>query len=271
MSRPLILLLAALALALPIARGGRPPELTAPPQGRLPVGRWSVAFTNGVKEVCEVRQDGTASVVEPLRSAEGKVAVHDSSVVICFQDDRVERWTPVGRRMIVEHWFPGTTFPAGMAVLGIGDAVGGKAVTRGLQMSIRLERERYRADQPVPLEVVIKNTLDEEADLGMSVSDLSSFTFVVRYAGGGMTRAGTMPLTRYGARMLEEVDAGKNVPIRLKGGEERRYPFLLGRMVDMTLSGTYSVALRRVLPGQPPGELVSNELSVEITEPPIPR
>ena len=72
---------------------------------------------------------------------------------------------------------------------------------------------------------------------------------------------------------------------RLKGGAERRYRLPLNRLVDMTLSGTYSVAVKRHVPGQPrhdgqgrplppgpnkPDELVSKELSVEITEPPTP-
>jgi hypothetical protein len=84
-------------------------------------GKWNVEFTNGVKEVCEVRQDRTASVAEPLRASNGKVEVKDGSVVIAYQDDRVERWTPVGKRMVVEHWYPGAQFPSGAPVLGIAE------------------------------------------------------------------------------------------------------------------------------------------------------
>jgi hypothetical protein len=91
-----------------------------------------------------------------------------------------------------------------------------------------------------------------------------------------------MPRTKYGAKVLEDTDAGKNVPIRLKAGEQRPYRFSLNRMVDMTLSGTYSVVVNRRVPGQrhhdgdgrpwprgahSPAKLVSNDLSVEITEP----
>ena len=47
--------------------------------------------------------------------------IKDGSVVIVYQDDRIERWTPVGKRMIVEHWYPGARFPAGGPVLGIAD------------------------------------------------------------------------------------------------------------------------------------------------------
>ncbi len=84
-------------------------------------GKWKVEFTNGVKEVCQIRTGRMASVAEPLRTSNGKVEVKDGSVVIVYQDDRVERWTPVGKRMVVEHWHPGAPFPSGTPVLGIAE------------------------------------------------------------------------------------------------------------------------------------------------------
>jgi hypothetical protein len=99
-----------------------------------------------------------------------------------------------------------------------------------------------------------------------------------------MTQAGRMPLTKYGAKLLKDFAAAKNIPILLKAGEQRPYRFPLSRMVDMTLSGTYSVTVHRYVPGQPrhdgegqppppgpnkPDDLVSNQLSVEIRELPI--
>jgi hypothetical protein len=119
----------------------------------------------------------------------------------------------------------------------------------------------------------------------MSVDDLSSFDFVVQYVGGGMTQCERMPFTKYGAKLLEEREAAKNIPIRLKTDEERTYHFPLNRMVDMTLSGTYSLVVKRYIPGQPrhdregrplpvaspkPDDLSSNELSVEVKELPVP-
>jgi hypothetical protein len=95
-------------------------DVEAPADG-LPAGRWTVEFANGVKEVCEVRKDRSASVVEPLRTSTGTAEVKDGSVVIVYQDDRVERWTPVGKRMVVEHWYPGAQFPSGTPVLGIAE------------------------------------------------------------------------------------------------------------------------------------------------------
>src|SRR5260370_36814033 len=100
-----------------------------------------------------------------------------------------------------------------------------------------------------------------------------------------MSQAGRMPLTKFGAKLLQEVGSTKNVPIRLKAGAQRSYRLALSRMIDLTLSGTYSVTVHRFVPGRPPHlregshlwhgpnkpkELVSNELTVEITEPPTP-
>jgi hypothetical protein len=105
-----------------IAIGDPPPSPAKDPRPVLPVvGKWTIEFANGVKESCEVRADGTASVVEPLRSSDGKAVVKDNAVVITFNDDRLERWTVVGRRAVVEHWYPASQFPCGTPVRGIGD------------------------------------------------------------------------------------------------------------------------------------------------------
>lgn len=85
------------------------------------IGKWNVEFTNGVKEVAQICSDRTASVEEPLRTSSGKVDIKDGSVVIVYLDDRVERWTPIGKRMVVEHWYPSAGFPSGAPVLGVAD------------------------------------------------------------------------------------------------------------------------------------------------------
>ena len=84
----------------------------------LPVGLWTATFANGVVEDCVVRRDGTARVVEPKRTAGGKAKIKGKAVVIVFDDDRVERWTTVGQRVTVEHWFPAAQYPLGTPVLG---------------------------------------------------------------------------------------------------------------------------------------------------------
>jgi hypothetical protein len=114
--RTLTLLLTAAALAL-TARAA--PAPLPKPGAALPVGRWHVVFANGVQQVCEIRKDRSASVVEPLRSSTGKVELKGGAAVIRYQDDRVERWRRVGKKVVVEHWFPGGRFPSGKPVRGI--------------------------------------------------------------------------------------------------------------------------------------------------------
>jgi hypothetical protein len=112
-----------LAEAAKTARHGDglvPPMLRA---DDLPVGKWRVEFANGVVEVCEIREDGSASVVEPLRNSAGRTVATGRSLVIVFEDDRIERWTRVGKRHVVEHWFPGLQMAHAAPVLGIADRV----------------------------------------------------------------------------------------------------------------------------------------------------
>jgi hypothetical protein len=90
----------------------------------LPVGRWRVEFTNGVVEECVIEPGGTASVVEPARSSPGRAVARDGAAVIVYDDDRTERWTRVGSRVVVEHWCPSSEFPAGRPVLGIAELAG---------------------------------------------------------------------------------------------------------------------------------------------------
>jgi len=91
------------------------------PEAAFPVGTWRVEFTNGVIEECRIGNGGESSVEEPLRRSNGMAAVQGDSVVIAFHDDRVERWTPVGRRFVVEHWFPASRLPIATPVLGIAE------------------------------------------------------------------------------------------------------------------------------------------------------
>ena len=83
------------------------------------VGQWNVKFSNGVSEVCKIRKDGVASVVEPQRTSGGKGRVQGGMVTIVYDDDRIERWKTMGKQFVVEHWFPGSQFPNGTPVRGI--------------------------------------------------------------------------------------------------------------------------------------------------------
>lgn len=89
----------------------------------FPLGLWKVQFSNDVCEDCEIRRDGSASVTEPARSSTGKVVMQGHSHVILFEDNRVERWTVVGKRLVVEHWASSSQWPTSVPVLGIADRV----------------------------------------------------------------------------------------------------------------------------------------------------
>jgi hypothetical protein len=93
------------------------------PKARLPIGKWKVEFTNEVTETCTVENGGEASVDEPKRRSNGTWVAKDGTTVITFNDDRIERWTPVGKRFVVEHWFPGSQLPTVAPVLGIAERV----------------------------------------------------------------------------------------------------------------------------------------------------
>ena len=87
----------------------------------LPAGKWSVEFSNGIVEKVVIKKDGTASVSEPARTSDGKVTSLNGTFLFVCEDNRVERWTPVGRRMVVEHWPSADQYPNGTPVRGIAD------------------------------------------------------------------------------------------------------------------------------------------------------
>ena len=119
MFRTFAILAVALSASL-VAVGDPPAPLVT--EG-LPVGRWRIEFANGVIETATVAQDGTANVTEPLRTSPGKATMKEGSAVIAFDDDRVERWTKVGKKWVVEHWFPAAAYPESRPVLGIAKVV----------------------------------------------------------------------------------------------------------------------------------------------------
>src|SRR5262245_17763006 len=108
------LLAAVIALAVCLVASADPP---APPVANIPgqapelVGGWTVAFGNGVVETCVICPDGTVAVTEPLRTSAGKVEMREAQAVLVFVDSRVERWTVVGDKRVVEHYATADQFP----------------------------------------------------------------------------------------------------------------------------------------------------------------
>lgn len=88
----------------------------APPRvGRLvlPTGKWQFVNAQGPFGTYEFRANGTVLWTEKARRAIGKCTVKDGSILIVYEDDRTERLTPCGPRLLVEHWSPSSSYPAG--------------------------------------------------------------------------------------------------------------------------------------------------------------
>jgi hypothetical protein len=126
--KTLLAFVAAKQKVCPLCRGAA--SIVAKNPGPQPVddafvGQWAVEFANGVVETCDLVKEGTAKVAEPKRSSQGKVRdAMNGVVVLAFDDDRIERWTKIGHRMVVEHWASSDQFPGGTPVLGIAERAG---------------------------------------------------------------------------------------------------------------------------------------------------
>jgi hypothetical protein len=117
------LIVAGVALAVCLLAAADPPRPEAKNPNAFPelAGGWTVTFANRVVETCIVCPDGTAAVAEPNRTASGKPEARDGQHLIVFDDGRLERWTVVGERRVVEHYPSADQFPAGARVLGIAE------------------------------------------------------------------------------------------------------------------------------------------------------
>jgi hypothetical protein len=122
MTRLLVVLLACSAgMVAQVSRGNPPAKDNNSDEAASPVGKWQIEFTNGVSERCVIGRGGVAIVDEPRRRSRARWVDSGNSIVMTFDDDRVERWTSVGKRFVVEHWFPGSQSPTARPVLGIAE------------------------------------------------------------------------------------------------------------------------------------------------------
>lgn len=218
-------------------------------------GTWLVEFANGATEACLVRADGTTAVYEYGRSARGKPTVRGDSVAIDFDDDRVERWTPVGGRFVVEHWFPASGFPTATPMLGVAEFVGpndgrGGAFAGVLQLggrprfgdrrellSVSFEGSGFPGDpylvnlQPLkdlPFLRLIDTKIDGSGFGELKgLENLTRLEYTGRLSDPGLTGLGALTrLRRLDLRTTgHAVDA---VPERLKGLTELRHLTLVG-------------------------------------------
>lgn len=147
-----LLIVAALTITLP--HSGRPPPPPAQNAERSFAGSWTVRFANGVVESCTIKDDDTVSVSEPKRSATGKAETKDGVMTIQFKDDRVERWTAIGKRMVVEHWFPAAMYPDGPRVLGIAERCPKPSADSVVDAVFKIEAKLHRGGPRLTVQVV---------------------------------------------------------------------------------------------------------------------
>jgi hypothetical protein len=82
---------------------------------------WQAKFANGIEQVYVLSSDGTATVSSSLWQDTGTIERGEGYLIIRFSQDRAERWTAVGEKMVIEHWFPASRLPTQAPVLGIAE------------------------------------------------------------------------------------------------------------------------------------------------------
>ncbi len=84
---------------------------------------WRAEFANGVVQTYTLGGDGSATVDAGAWHDTGTVEKGDGYFIVRFTEDRAERWTRVGDRMVVEHWFPASRLPTEPPVMGIAEQI----------------------------------------------------------------------------------------------------------------------------------------------------
>jgi len=79
---------------------------------RYPLGKWQMILGTDVVGTYDFRPDGTVFWKQKARQAIAKVTLRDGVILIVYPDDRTERMTPSGSRLIIEHWFPSSLYPS---------------------------------------------------------------------------------------------------------------------------------------------------------------
>lgn len=115
--------------------------------------------------------------------------------------------------------------------------------TQGLSIVAQSSQQTYAAGDSVKIDVILRNGGSNDASIGGSAFDLSSFRFVV-------LDPTSHPLTPTPfARKLLAVPTKvkKNEPIKIGAGWQRRYEFELNKMFALTQPGMYSISVKRVV------------------------
>lgn len=140
-------------------------------------------------------------------------------------------------------------------------------IFQGFQLAVQAEKSTVEAGEMVVLLITLKNTTKNTLDVYEHGTD-KDFELEVKNAGGEV-----MPLTSHGRDSKVKMKLNS---MSVGPGQEIRYRLRLSRLVDMSVSGSYPITVKRWLPNPNFGDkdrrldvegLVSNPVEVQITEP----
>ncbi|MCP4702713.1 MAG: hypothetical protein GY862_38515 [Gammaproteobacteria bacterium] len=143
-------------------------------------------------------------------------------------------------------------------------------ITEGFQLSVRVKKKKFYIGEAVSIQIFTRNASEDV--LYFIEDDPRAFRVVVKDSQGNtvpMTRVGkavdSRYKRRYGIEKGERHEAHRTIIVKLAPGQE--VPFHPGYDAnlhyDMTLSGTYLIAVKRHLPKKsPPGRMASSRVEV---------
>jgi hypothetical protein len=137
--------------------------------------------------------------------------------------------------------------------------------TDGGQVSLKATQSKFRFDQPIALQIVVKNVGDKRLYL-VRTGLLFMYRFDVRGPDGK-----PCPLTREGSQEAMGGANGLRDSIALDPGKSNVFKVeMLNRIYDMSLMGKYTVKAYRtvILPGKDERsvEMPSNKIEITVTE-----
>jgi hypothetical protein len=113
------------------------------------------------------------------------------------------------------------------------------AIVKGLQMSIKAERESFKPGEPIVLKVSVKNTTPLVLYLPDTAHPEWDYKFVVKNE-----RGEDVPLTIEGKRLVEDVAILRKTGVEMKPGAEVKAEFRLNKLFAMTTPGLYTLTVR---------------------------
>lgn len=137
------------------------------------------------------------------------------------------------------------------------------ARSKGIQLTVRTEKESFDSDEVVLLLLSVRNTTRRAVFLVETYS-AREYKFDVKNEKGE-----DVLLTEEGQHLLTNNAVYRSGPLTIEPGEEKQHNVSINRIYDMTAPGTYSVTVRRKIfkmSGKLFTEAISNTLKVTIAD-----